>query len=502
MSSHPYFSVARLEVIYNPILKFNSIHNVIIPSSNIAGSILRLRGVSADDSSLFSANTPYDWEQGYTCHQIAGNECIILAFNQPYMLTSFRLRLWDLDTRRYSYNVEVSVDNENWEMVANRTEIVTVRPPGPNDNIQPNGQLQANAATSQNNNANSATTASSSNNPRPINRSQSNSISINSNRSNQNNNPSNRAATPTTDNTMETGEMSPGEVPNLETENLSDHSQDENDMNVTNNLTSQIPNQESMNRQVSQSSQGSQTASVNGGSGSIRGSQPSNNGFHINSTTNSSSTINHLNPNPTSTSNRDSTRDSTLNRDPTAQDRPQPTFQRTNQNGQIIEKRLILCTSWQTIHFKQRPVCFVKITGTRNTVNEVFHLVYFEAPAAKYDSSRSDVGHHHTSGMNTPSASSHPNNPNPHLHLPHQMGHGHLNPMNMGNWNGLVNNMNPMNMNSNRNNNAASDQINLETALVDPFNGAEENLEIHHNRMPLDVDSLSSEQKEALGLEV
>merc|ERR1712157_297461 len=62
-----------------------------------------------------------------------------------------------------------------------------------------------------------------------------------------------------------------------------------------------------------------------------------------------------------------------------------PSTQNDSSNQMIIERRLVLCTSWQTIHFEQRPVCFVKITGTRNTVNEVFHLVYFEAPAASVD---------------------------------------------------------------------------------------------------------------------
>lgn len=46
------------------------------------------------------------------------------------------------------------------------------------------------------------------------------------------------------------------------------------------------------------------------------------------------------------------------------------------------DKKIIVGYSWQVIQFTPRPVCFVKITGTRNTANEVFHLVYFEAPAA------------------------------------------------------------------------------------------------------------------------
>ncbi|CAD5232091.1 unnamed protein product [Bursaphelenchus xylophilus] len=37
--------------------------------------------------------------------------------------------------------------------------------------------------------------------------------------------------------------------------------------------------------------------------------------------------------------------------------------------------------SWQTFYFKPLPVVFIKITGLRNTANEVFHLVHIECPA-------------------------------------------------------------------------------------------------------------------------
>ncbi|CAD5224308.1 unnamed protein product [Bursaphelenchus okinawaensis] len=45
----------------------------------------------------------------------------------------------------------------------------------------------------------------------------------------------------------------------------------------------------------------------------------------------------------------------------------------------IVEGRQL--QSWQTFYFKPLPVVFIKITGTRNTANEVFHLVHFECPA-------------------------------------------------------------------------------------------------------------------------
>ena len=39
------------------------------------------------------------------------------------------------------------------------------------------------------------------------------------------------------------------------------------------------------------------------------------------------------------------------------------------------------CRSWQIITFEKRPITFVKIVGTNNTANEVFHCVHFECPA-------------------------------------------------------------------------------------------------------------------------
>jgi len=39
------------------------------------------------------------------------------------------------------------------------------------------------------------------------------------------------------------------------------------------------------------------------------------------------------------------------------------------------------CSSWQVIPFRRRPVVFIRIVGTRNSANEVFHCVHFECPA-------------------------------------------------------------------------------------------------------------------------
>nr|CAH0111776.1 unnamed protein product [Daphnia galeata] len=39
------------------------------------------------------------------------------------------------------------------------------------------------------------------------------------------------------------------------------------------------------------------------------------------------------------------------------------------------------CQSWQNINFIPQPVVYVRIVGTQNTANDVFHCVHFECPA-------------------------------------------------------------------------------------------------------------------------
>ncbi|KAF9822442.1 hypothetical protein SFRURICE_017717 [Spodoptera frugiperda] len=62
----------------------------------------------------------YDWDQGYTCHQL-GSGAIVVQLAQPYLLSSIRMLLWDCDYRHYSYYVETSLNNWDWEMVCDRT---------------------------------------------------------------------------------------------------------------------------------------------------------------------------------------------------------------------------------------------------------------------------------------------------------------------------------------------------------------------------------------------
>lgn len=37
----------------------------------------------------------------------------------------------------------------------------------------------------------------------------------------------------------------------------------------------------------------------------------------------------------------------------------------------IVDKSHEMCSSWQTLFFDRRPIVFIRITGTRNSANEV-----------------------------------------------------------------------------------------------------------------------------------
>ncbi|XP_074092944.1 BTB/POZ domain-containing protein 9 isoform X1 [Macrotis lagotis] len=46
----------------------------------------------------------------------------------------------------------------------------------------------------------------------------------------------------------------------------------------------------------------------------------------------------------------------------------------------VSDKTKLPCKSWQSITFDKQPASFIRIVGTHNTANEVFHCVHFECP--------------------------------------------------------------------------------------------------------------------------
>ena len=64
-----------------------------VPTENVAcitASATVLEGVSRSRNALLNGNTrDYDWDSGYTCHQL-GSGCIIIQLAQPYVISSMR----------------------------------------------------------------------------------------------------------------------------------------------------------------------------------------------------------------------------------------------------------------------------------------------------------------------------------------------------------------------------------------------------------------------------
>ncbi|XP_055383119.1 BTB/POZ domain-containing protein 9 [Condylostylus longicornis] len=55
----------------------------------------------------------------------------------------------------------------------------------------------------------------------------------------------------------------------------------------------------------------------------------------------------------------------------------------TNQKDweMVVDKRNEPARSWQSFQFTPRAVVFIKVVGTHNTANEIFHVVHFECPS-------------------------------------------------------------------------------------------------------------------------
>ncbi|RXG58983.1 BTB/POZ domain-containing protein 9 [Armadillidium vulgare] len=95
-----------------------------LPKENVAlvnKSAKVIEGVSRARNNLLNCDiNHYNWDSGYTCHQL-GSGSICIQLGQPYYISSCKLLLWDCDDRTYSYYIESSVNGREWEIVAEKT---------------------------------------------------------------------------------------------------------------------------------------------------------------------------------------------------------------------------------------------------------------------------------------------------------------------------------------------------------------------------------------------
>ncbi|MEQ2265287.1 BTB/POZ domain-containing protein 9 [Xenotaenia resolanae] len=68
-------------------------NGLVVPSENvatIAACASVVEGVSRSRNALLNGDTRnYDWDSGYTCHQL-GSGAIVIQLAQPYSIGSFR----------------------------------------------------------------------------------------------------------------------------------------------------------------------------------------------------------------------------------------------------------------------------------------------------------------------------------------------------------------------------------------------------------------------------
>ncbi|CAF0889572.1 unnamed protein product [Adineta ricciae] len=116
------FHLVSMEVYYMQ-KSFALIGDIHVPTENVAtieGSAVVSEGVSRIRNALINGDyQSYDWDSGYTCHQI-GSGGIIIQLCQPYIISSMRLLLWDCDNRSYSYYIETSYDNATWTKIVDK----------------------------------------------------------------------------------------------------------------------------------------------------------------------------------------------------------------------------------------------------------------------------------------------------------------------------------------------------------------------------------------------
>nr|CDS33495.1 BTB (POZ) domain containing 9 [Hymenolepis microstoma] len=121
-----HFHIISFQCLYTRT-KLNVQNGLLVPRTNVAtihhGATV-LEGVSRLRNSLIDGDfSVYNLNYGFTCHQL-GNGSIDVQLSQPFLVSSMRFLLWDLDSRAYSYIVEVSQDRLKWSVVFDATQLL------------------------------------------------------------------------------------------------------------------------------------------------------------------------------------------------------------------------------------------------------------------------------------------------------------------------------------------------------------------------------------------
>ncbi|XP_057662028.1 BTB/POZ domain-containing protein 9-like [Diorhabda carinulata] len=120
-----FFHLSGVEAMYKSVVP-SMFNDIICPSYNVATldkHAIVIEGLSTIPNSLIDGNCTRDcWNLAYTCHKIRSG-AIVIQLAQPYVISSLRLQLWDLDDDNYSkYYIESSVNYEDWQMLVDNTK--------------------------------------------------------------------------------------------------------------------------------------------------------------------------------------------------------------------------------------------------------------------------------------------------------------------------------------------------------------------------------------------
>ncbi|XP_055617391.1 BTB/POZ domain-containing protein 9 [Toxorhynchites rutilus septentrionalis] len=97
------------------------------PEENVACNKFNSRTIQGElRSALLDGDTiSYDMEKGYTRHTIfdtGETQGIIVELGKMFIINHIKILLWDRDNRSYSYYIEVSVNQSNWDRVVDHTD--------------------------------------------------------------------------------------------------------------------------------------------------------------------------------------------------------------------------------------------------------------------------------------------------------------------------------------------------------------------------------------------
>lgn len=116
------FHVVALEAMFTENVP-SLVNGLIMPTYNVATvemSATVSEGVSRTRNALLNGDVKnYDWDSGYTCHQLGSGD-ILIQLGQPYYIGSLRLLLWDCDDRTYCFYIETSTNQKDWEMAVDK----------------------------------------------------------------------------------------------------------------------------------------------------------------------------------------------------------------------------------------------------------------------------------------------------------------------------------------------------------------------------------------------